>query len=179
MSEAEQQPRYVSIARTIRSRGNRGELICEDLSDDPTRFNAGARVFVRDSTGQRSEYTLEKVWYHKGRLILKFQGVDSISDAEVLRGFDVQLTADEIGPPAGDAHFYSDLIGCNVVDAETDRRIGKVEDILEPGGALLLQVDADGREVLIPFVSEICVDIETEQKMIRVRLPEGLEELNP
>jgi 16S rRNA processing protein RimM len=178
VSEPEQQPRYVSIARLIRSRGNRGELVCEDLSDDPARFTEGKRVFVRDSRDQRSEYSIEKVWYHKGRLILKFGGIDTISDAEGLRGFDVQLSEDEIGPAARDAHFYTDLIGCKVVDAETDRRIGQVEDILEPGGALLLQVEADGREVLIPFVSEICVEIETEQKMIRVRLPEGLEELN-
>ena len=122
---------------------------------------------------------LEKVWRHNGRLILKFRGVDTISDAEALRGCNVQLTEDEIGPPPEDEHFYSDLIGCQVVDAETDRGIGEVENILEPGGALLLQVDAGGREVLIPFVRDICVEIETERKMIRVRLPEGLEELNP
>jgi len=179
VSQAEQQPRYVSIARLIRSRGNRGELICEDLSDDPARFSEGARVFIRDSMDQHGEYLLEKVWRHKGRLILKFRGVDTISDAEALRGCNVQLTEDEIGPPPEDEHFYSDLIGCQVVDAETDRSIGEVENILEPGGALLLQVDAGGREVLIPFVRDICVEIETERKMIRVRLPEGLEELNP
>ena len=51
MSEAERQPRYVSIARLVKSRGNRGELICEDLSDDPARFTEGTRVFVRDSAG--------------------------------------------------------------------------------------------------------------------------------
>ena len=179
MSESEQQPRYVSIARLIRPRGNRGELICEDLSDDPSRFTEGARVFVRDSTDQRTEYWLEKAWRHKGRLILKFRGVGTISDSEALRGCDVQLTEDEIGPPPEDEHFYRDLIGCKVVDAETGRGIGEVQDILEPGGALLLQVDAEGHEVLIPFVREICVGIETERKMIRVRMPEGLEELNP
>ena len=179
MSEAERQPRYVSIARLVRPRGNRGELICEDLSDDPDRFSEGARVFVRDSRDQRTQHSLEKAWRHKGRLILKFKGVDTISDAEALRGGDVQLTEDEIGPPPQGKHFYSDLIGCKVVDAETGRGIGEVEDILEPGGTLLLQVDAAGREVLIPFVRDICVDIETERKMIRVRMPEGLEGLNP
>ena len=179
MSEAERQPRYVSIARLVKSRGNRGELICEDLSDDPARFTEGTRVFVRDSAGHRTKYSLERAWHHKGRLILKFQGVDTISDAEALRGCDVQLTGEEIGPPPQDEHFYSDLIGCMVVDADTDRRIGEVEDILEPGGTLLLQVDAEGREVLIPFVRDICVDIATDRRVIRVRLPEGLEELNP
>ena len=179
MSETERLPRYISIARLVKSRGNRGELICEDLSDDPDRFREGARVLVRDSSGQRKEYSLENAWRHKGRLILKFQGVDTISDAEALRGCDVQLTEDEIGPPPEDAHYYRDLIGCRVVDAETGRGIGEVDDILEPGGALLLQVGSQGREVLIPFVRDICVAIETEKKMIRVRMPEGLEELNP
>ena len=175
---AESRQPYVTIARLVRPRGNRGELVAEDLSDEPTRFMRVRRVLVEDAARGRREMEVERAWRHKGRLILKFRGIDSISEAEELRGCQVQLPEEEIGPlPAGE-FFFRDLVGCQVVDAKSGGSVGRVEDVLEPGGQLLLQVKAEGREILIPFVRSICVEIDPEQQRIRVRMPEGLEDLN-
>jgi 16S rRNA processing protein RimM len=111
-------------------------------------------------------------------LILKFVGVDSIGDAELLRGSEVQIPRSELGPPPEGEFYFDDLIGAKIVEAGTGREIGEVEDVVEAGGPMLLQVRAAGREVLIPFAKHICVAIEPENGVIRVRLPEGLEELN-
>ena len=175
---AESRQPYVTIARLVRPRGNRGELFAEDLSDEPTRFMQVRRVLVEGDAKGRREMEVERAWRHKGRLILKFRGIDSISQAEELRGWRVQLPEEEIGPlPAGE-FFFRDLVGCQVVDAKSGGSVGSVEDVLEPGGQLLLQVKAEGREILIPFVRSICVEIDPEQQRIRVRMPEGLEDLN-
>ena len=174
----ESQQRYVTIARLVRPRGNRGELVAEDLSDEPTRFTRVRRVLVEDAARGRREMAIERAWRHNGRLILKFRGIDSITAAEELRGCQVQLPEQEIGPLPPGEFFLRDLVGCQVVDAESGGSVGRVEDVLEPGGQLLLQVKAEGREILIPFVRSICVEIDPEQQRIRVRMPEGLEDLN-
>lgn len=169
---------YVTIARVLRSRGNRGEVAAEDLSDGNERFAEGAGVFLASADGGRKEMRIERSWYHQGRLILKFEGVDSISDAELLRGTEVQIPRGELGTPPEGEYFFDDLIGTKVVEAESGREIGEVEGLLEAGGSLLLEVRSADREVLIPFAKHICVEIAPENGVIRVRMPEGLEELN-
>lgn len=177
MSEAGQGD-YVTIARVLRSRGNRGEVAAEDLSDSSERFGEGVSVLLKDSAGKRRDAVLETSWYHQGRLILKFAGVDSISDAELLRGCEVQIPRNELGPPPEGEYYFDDLIGTTIVEAESGREIGKVEDVVEGSGPLLLQVRAGDREILIPFAKHICVEIAPQNGVIRVRMPEGLEELN-
>jgi 16S rRNA processing protein RimM len=177
------QDEYVTIARVLRSRGNRGEVAADDLSDRNERFVESARVLLvgpagEHKTGGRREMVIEHSWYHQGRLILKFEGVDSISDAELLRGSEVQIPRGELGAPPEGEYFYDDLIGTKVLDADSGREIGEVEGVLEAGGTLLLEVSSSGGEVLIPFVKHICIEIAPENGVIRVRMPEGLEELN-
>jgi len=108
--------------------------------------------------------------------VFKFEGIDTISDAEPLRGAEVRIPASERITLDEGEYFQSDLIGCEVRDAGDDRLIGKVTAFEEYGGSGLLEID--GGRVLIPFVKEICVEIRPQQKQIRARMPEGLETLD-
>ena len=171
--------RFVTIARIIRPRGNRGEVAAEDLSDSLDRFDTTRDVLLAEPTGGRREAVIEKVWRHKGRLILKLAGVDSISDAEALRGYEVQIAEAELAALPEGEYFLGDLVGCEVVDEQGERTIGEVTNVLEPGGPLLLEIRAGDREVLVPLVNEICRSVDVEGRKIRVRLPDGLEDLNP
>ena len=65
--------------------------------------------------GPRREFELEDFWPHKGRIVLKFRGVDSISDAEVLAGWEIQIPRQERTPLEPGAAYVSDLVGCQVV----------------------------------------------------------------
>ena len=170
---------FVTIARIVRPRGNSGEVAAEDLSDSIERFKTTREVLLADPGGGRREAVIEKAWRHKGRLILKLTGVESITDAEALRGYEVQIPANELAALPDGEYFLDDLVGCEVVDEEGGRTIGEVTDVLEPGGPLLLEIGAGGHEVLVPLVTAICRDVDVEGRKIRVRLPEGLEDLNP
>jgi 16S rRNA processing protein RimM len=168
----------VTLARIVRARGNRGEVIAEDLIGREDGFSPASRIFLEDPRGRRREATLEEAWKQRDRWVLKLAGVDSISAAEELRNWKVRILEEELGPPPEGEHYLHDLVGCRVLDAETGREIGVVEGVLEPGGSLLLDVRGERGEILIPFVSEICREVSEERREIRVRLPEGLEELN-
>ena len=164
---------WIAVALLGRPRGNRGELTAVSLSSKPERF---ARLRGVRLAGDGASYEVEEVWEHSGELVFKFKGVDSISDAEKLRGAEVQVPlAQRVELDPGE-YFHSDLIGCEVHDRASGRTIGKVTNFEEYGGPPLLEID--GGRMLIPFVKAICVDIRPDEKVIHVEIPEGLEDIN-
>jgi 16S rRNA processing protein RimM len=163
---------WVTIALLGKTRGNRGEITALTLSSKPERYSALREVYLFGS-GDRRE--VETTWFHDGTLIFKFRGVDSISDAELLSGFEVRVPLAERAPLEAGEFFQSDLIGCEVIDCESGARIGAVTDWDDGGGSGLLVIDGN---LLIPFARAICVEIDPAAKRIAVNLPPGLKELN-
>src|SRR5262249_50642724 len=87
---------FITIARIVKPQGRRGEVIAEILTDFPERFAAREQlVLTNEAKVLRREVTLENSWLHKGRVVLKFRGVDSIEAAQSLAGFEVQIPKSE------------------------------------------------------------------------------------
>lgn len=174
------EPEYLTVAHIVRSRGNKGEVAADAPGNDESIYQRGQTVWLIDGRDARREFRLEQAWRHKGRLILKFEGIDSISAAEELRGHRMQIRRDQLKPLEEGEYYYDDLIGCRVVEEGSGRELGVVNDVLEPGGPLVLEVrnDETEDEILIPFRREICVVIDTDARLIHVDMPEGLEDLN-
>jgi 16S rRNA processing protein RimM len=116
---------------------------------------------------------VERTWMHGDHLIFKFQGVDTISDAEKLAGAEVSIPFEERATLADDEIYQSDLIGCEVLDT-AGRSLGVVTDFEETGGTPLLHLG----DLLIPFAKSICTEIDPANKRIIVNLPDGLLNLN-
>ncbi len=117
---------------------------------------------------------VERTWMHGDELILKFAGVDTISDAEKLAGAEVAIPFEQRATLGGDEYYESDLIGCEVFDS-AGCSLGAVTEFEETGGAPLLHV---GDDLLIPFAKSICNQISPADKRIIVNLPDGLLNLN-
>jgi 16S rRNA processing protein RimM len=160
----------------VKPQGRQGEVAVEVLTDFPERFAERRRVFALDAQGARRELHLENFWPHKGRLVLKFAGVDSISEAETLVGAEVQIPGEErISLEAG-AEYVSDLVGCAVVAG--GREVGRVAEVqFGAGEAPLLVVRQGKQEHLIPLAAEYVTRIDTAGKRIEMELPEGMLEL--
>jgi 16S rRNA processing protein RimM len=172
---------WIVVAHVIGARGNRGEVSAEPLSR-PERLLGLTEVTLRPGAGPSPEeriVEIEEAWEHRGRVILKFRGVDSISAAEQLAGLDVCIPrARRPDPPEGE-YYHSDLVGCQVVDRSSGEVVGRVEEFQEIGQSGLLRVAGpDGSELLVPFARSICVRIDPAERRIEVELPEGLRELN-
>ena len=170
-------PSYIAIARIIRTRGNRGEVLAELHTDFPARFSLLNRVWVAFPDGKREQLTLESCWEHKGRQVLKFGTIDSISAAETLIDAWVEIEADQtIRLPAG-TYWDHDLAGCTLRDARGER-VGVVISVMRIAGNDQLVVEGPRGEFLVPIVGSICREISIARKEILVELPEGLMDLN-
>ena len=164
------------VGRLGRTRGRRGELTAEVYSSQPGRAERLGEVKLQKGAVCRMA-RVEGVWHHGGRPVFKFEGVDSISDAEVWEGADILVPEDERAKPEEGEFSHADLIGCTVWEDGKDQPLGTVSGVLEYGSAPLLQVDAGGKEVLVPLVRSMCREIDVAGKIIRATLPEGLTEL--
>lgn len=168
---------WTAIAALVKPRGNKGELSSVSLSSKPERFAALRSVWLFPPSSETGlEFEIERIWDHEGTFIFKFAGVDSINDAERLRGFEVRVPIAERAPLEEGEYYQSDLLGFQVRDRATGRLIGEVTGWEDYGGPSLLAVD-EGR-VLIPFVKAICPEVDLTARAIRVDLPEGLEDLD-
>jgi len=168
----------VCIAHIVRYWGNKGEVTANVLTDFPERFDDVETVTLRRGGVERNA-ELAAYRFHKGRILLKFAGVDSISDAEVLAGYDVIVPDGELHelPDDEDVYYAFQLAECHVVTTSGDE-VGTVSGIVETGGADLLAVRRSGRdEALIPFVDDICLDVDLANKRIVIDPPEGLLDL--
>jgi 16S rRNA processing protein RimM len=116
---------------------------------------------------------VEHTWMHGDHLIFKFQGVDTISDAEKLAGAEVSIPFEQRAELIDDEVYQSDLVGCQVID-HTGRSLGVVTEFEETGGTPLLHVG----DLLIPFARSICTTIDLANKKIVVNPPDGLLDLN-
>ena len=169
----EPEPGWVTVALLGKTRGNRGEITALALSSKPERYQALRGVYLFGS-GQR--YEVESAWFHDGTLILKFQGIDSISEAEKLSGAEVRIPESERTPLETGEFFQTDLVGCEVIERQTGASLGRVTDWQDSGGPGLLVVEGG---LMIPFARSICVEIDPAARRIVVVLPEGLKDLNP
>lgn len=181
-------PAWVLVARLIRPHGRRGELIAEILTDFPEKFHERPRLFLipPERIGSRArEVGLENFWFLRSRMVMKFEGIESINEAEGLRGFEVAIPVAERAPLEAGSVYVSDLIGCGVVDLNRGgAEVGEIVNVdRDSSSTELLVVRRRGRrgssdELLIPFVSEYVVKVDAANGKVEMRLPEGLLEIN-
>ncbi len=163
----------IAIAKIVRTRGLRGEVIADVLTDFPERFDGLEDVTGLSPDGERVELKIENFWFQKGRVILKFAGFDSVESAEKLRNTEICVSdADAVELNEGE-YFDWELKDCGVETLEGEA-VGKVDHVLRTGGTEVLVVQGDEKEYLIPFAETICVEVDVENKLIRIDPPEGL-----
>jgi 16S rRNA processing protein RimM len=168
---------FVTLARVRKTQGRHGEVAVEVHSDVPDRFRPGLRVFALVQDNSRRELRIEELWPHKDFLVLKFEGIDSISDAEALIGCELQVPSSERAQLESGWNYVSDLIGCIVFDS--GREIGKIEDVqFGTGEAPLLIVVAGNERYEIPYAQAYLQSVDLAQKQVQMQLPEGMLELN-
>ena len=171
---------WTILARLVRPQGRHGEILADLLTDFPERFAERTHLSLlslETSPAPAREASLENHWLHKGRIVLKFAGIDSITAADTLRGLLVAIPASERAPLTDGSVYIADLIGCEVFDLNTSKSVGVVTDV-DRDAALLEVKTPSGEQALVPFAKSYLVTMDLAAKRIEMRLPEGLLDIN-
>src|SRR6185436_1909934 len=154
----------IIVARAVRTRGLRGELLAEVLTDFPERFEKVAALTGIGPNGERKQFELESHWFQNDRVVLKFAGYDSIEASTALLGYEFGLPVAERVELATDQFYDWELEGC-LVESTRGLEVGRVREVLRTGGVELLVVENDKRsEVFVPLVASIVMEVDVSQK---------------
>jgi len=186
---------WIVLAHVLRPQGRKGEVLAELLTDFPDQFAGREDMYLApqdfrgDSTEARKAFVASSwlpVGKNRGRVVLHFAGIDTISDAETLSGLDVIVPRERRMPLDEESMYISDLLGCAVFDNETE--VGRVTDVefpaasdgsrLEDVAPLLTVESIDGGEVLVPFAKAFLKTVNLKTRRIEMNLPKGLLDVN-
>jgi 16S rRNA processing protein RimM len=167
----------VVIARIVKARGIRGEVACVVETDFPDKFSALERVTVWMPDGARLSLRVENHWFHNQRVILKFEGYDTMTAAQGLVGGRLVIAEADAESLAEGQFLERQIIGSEVLTFDGES-LGLVTRVMRTGGTdLLVLQGVDGRERLIPFADEICTEVDLVAKRITIDPPAGLLDL--
>jgi 16S rRNA processing protein RimM len=164
----------VAIGLVIKPQGRKGEVLVKSLTDRPDRFPALRQVFVPAAEGDSRPLVVTDCWPHKGRYVLKLEGVDSITAAEGYRGLELRIGEEELAALPEGSFYHHQLRGLEVEDGGGSA-LGTVVELLETGAATVLVVRGAKGESLIPLAERFVKRVDLAAGRMVVEVPETVE----
>jgi 16S rRNA processing protein RimM len=165
------EPVYLTVGYLRRPHGLRGEIVMDLHTDFPERLKRGRKLLVSED---HIELTVQSIRGHQNGVLIKFDDIDSRQDAGQYRNQWVYVKASDV-PALPEGKIYQhELFGFQVVD-ENDHPLGELVEILETGANNVYVVkDEAGRELLLPAIPSVILNLDAERRLMRVHLLEGL-----
>jgi 16S rRNA processing protein RimM len=165
------EPVHLVIGFLRRPHGVRGEIIMDLHTDFPERIKSGRKVLIGE---KHQPFTLDTVRPRADGLLVSLRGVDTPEDAGKFRNQWVYVKAAQVPPLPEGQHYQYELIDLDVVD-ENGVPLGKLVEILETGANDVYVVrDDSGREILLPAIPSVILDLDMDRRLLKVHLLEGL-----
>jgi len=160
--------KLIDTGKIINTHAVSGEVKIEPWADNPEFLCKFKRFFINGT-----EYEVIRARAHKGHVIAKLEGVDTVEDAMSMRGMVVRIAREDVELPEG-SFFIRDIIGCDVYDERLQKNVGKLKDVLSlPAGAVYVVKDGSS-EFMIPENGGFIKNISLEEKLITVETIEGM-----
>lgn len=164
---------YLEVGQIVNTNGLKGLLKINPFTDDITRFERLKTILV-DHKKELLEFEIESVRYQKKQVLLKLKGIDTIEEAEKYREDYLKINRNKEEKLPEDTYYIVDLIGLDIY-TEGGELLGKLDDIFSTGSNDVYVVkNSEGKQILLPAISDVIKNIDLEQKKIVVNLIEGL-----
>ncbi len=155
--------------------GIKGEVKVFPTTDDVKRFKKNMEVIL-DTGKEERLLTVESVKFFKQFVILKFKGIDNINDIEKYKTKSLYVTRENAVKLKKDEYFIADLIGIDVWE-DDGSKLGVLKDVIETGANDVYVIGLeDGKELLLPAIKECILNVDVENKEMKVHVMEGLRE---
>ena len=166
---------YLAVGHIVGVHGLRGELKVESHTDFPERFDVGNRLALGDSL-KMVEIEVSRI--HKGNFLLKLAGIQERTQAEELRNLWLFIPEEDAADLETDTYWIHDIVGLTV-ESEDGVQLGTITDVLATGANDVYAVRPNGtinkgRELLIPAIDEVIMDVDIAENRMIVRLQPGL-----
>ncbi len=163
------------IGYILKPQGLKGEVKVDPVSPDLNRYKRLNKVYIKID-GKLQTCSIEKVRISDRLVFLKFIGIDTRDDAELLRNGEILIEANDLIRPSPDEYFVHDLIDCRVISDEGEE-IGTIVEVVQMSSNDIYVVkDMKGKEILVPAIKQVIKQVDIENKQLTVHLLEGLTE---
>lgn len=163
---------FLQVGVISSTHGIRGEVKVFPTTDDPARFKKLKNVLL-DTGRERLELEVQSVKFFKQFVIVKFRGIDNINDIEKYKGKSLLVPREDAVELGEDEYYIADLMGMEVFTEEG--RFGVLKDVMETGANEVYIIDSDEHgEVLVPAIHDCILDVNIEEKVMKIRLLDGL-----
>ena len=165
------EPLYLTVGFLRRPHGVQGEIIMDLHTDFPERMKRGRKLLIGE---EHQPMTLTSVRPHQSGLLVKFKGVETPEAAGAFRNQWVYIESKD-APALPDGQIYQhELFGFHVVD-ENNNPLGELVEIIETGANDVYVVRNDaGKEILLPAIPSVILDLDAGRRLMKVHLLEGL-----
>ena len=164
---------YLEVGQIVNTNGLKGLLKVNPFTDDITRFERLKTIFIEHKK-ELLEFEIESVRYQKKQVLLKLKGIDTIEEAEKYREDYLKINRNKEEKLPEDTYYIVDLIGLDIY-TEDGELLGKLDDVFSTGSNDVYVVkNSEGKQILLPAISDVIKNIDLKQKKIVVNLIEGL-----
>ncbi|WP_343012577.1 ribosome maturation factor RimM [Gemella morbillorum] len=165
----------LKVGKIVNTHSLKGEVKVISSTDfEEERFKKGSKLLITRGNQLIREVIVESYRNHKNFLLVKFEGIDSVEEAEKLKNLQIKIDSDEVGELEENEFYFHEIIGCQVFD-ENDRNLGEIIDILTPGANDVWVIKGEeGKEILIPYIEDVVKQIDITSKKVNIEVMEGL-----
>lgn len=163
--------KYLETGKIVGTHGIRGMVRVQAWSDSGeflTNFN---RFFLTPDGG--NELKSVKIQPHGGVVLVAFKGINTVEQAESLRGKTLYISRDDITLPEG-RYFIDDLIGCEVFDADSGEKYGEISEVSQTGANDVWHIKSGEKEYLLPAIDEVIVTVDPKNERLEIRPMKGI-----
>ncbi|WP_246042101.1 ribosome maturation factor RimM [Cohnella pontilimi] len=168
--------RLLNVGKIVNTHGVRGEVRVWPQTDFPeVRFKSGNKLLlIPPESGESVTVEIQTAREQKNVYILKLKGFDEINEVEKFKGWDLKVGESDRVPLSEGEYYVRDIVGCSVVTEEGEP-LGTITDVLTPGANDVWVVKRPGgKELLLPVIDDVVLDVDVAAKTVKVHLMEGL-----
>jgi 16S rRNA processing protein RimM len=165
------------MGKVLRPHGLKGHFRVQSYATSEETFRNAGAVYLKSSSGENLEYVITSVKYHKNILLMKLKGLDSVEQAETLRGEDIYINKKSLSPKEENEYFWYEISGLDVF-LKSGEYLGKIGQIIPTGGNDIYVIKKGNKEMLVPAIYDVIQEIDLENGKMIISAMEGLLDLD-